>query len=88
MNLFINYSKYMFKFSHHGHNLNLMVPFTTSKYGNRSFSVIGPKIFNNLPLHDSTSISIESFKCSVKTYLFKNFLMQIEVLSLLVPLTE
>ena len=64
------YLQDMFQFSHHGHNLKLMVPATISKYGDKSFSVIGPKIFNNLPLHVTTSISLDSFKCSLKTYLF------------------
>ena len=64
------YLQDMFKFSHHGPNLKLMVPFTTSKYGDKSFSVIGPRIFNKLPLHVTTNISLESFKCSLETYLF------------------
>ena len=43
---------------------------SSSKYGNKSFSIIGPRIFNNLPLYVTTSISVQSFKQSLKTYLF------------------
>ena len=64
------YLQDMFRFSHHGHTLKLIVPLSLTKYGSRSFSVIGPKIFNNLPLHITTSISKEAFKSSLKTYLF------------------
>ena len=60
----------MFKYSHHGHSLKLIVPYSSSKYGNKSFSIIGPRIFNNLPLYVTTSISVQSFKQSLKTYLF------------------
>ena len=64
------YLQDMFRFCHHGHTLKLIVPLSLTKYGSRSFSVIGPKIFNNLPLHVTTSISTEAFKSSLKTYLF------------------
>ena len=64
------YLQDMFKYSHHGHSLKLIVPYSSSKYGNKSFSIIGPRIFNNLPLHVTTSISVQSFKQSLKTYLF------------------
>ena len=40
------------------------------RYGNKCFSIIGPRIFNKLPLHVTSSISTESFKQSLKTYLF------------------
>ena len=64
------YLQDMFKYSHHGHVLKLIVPYSSSKYGNKSFSIVGPRIFNNLPLHVTTSISVQSFKQSLKTYLF------------------
>ena len=64
------YLQDMFRFCHHGHSLKLMIPFSLTKYGSRSFSIIGPKIFNNLPLHVTTNISTEAFKSSLKTFLF------------------
>ena len=64
------YLQDMFRYSHHGHVLKLIVPYSSSKYGNKCFSIIGPKIFNKLPLHVTSSISTESFKQSLKTHLF------------------
>ena len=64
------YLQDLFRFCHHGHSLKLIVPSTSSSYGDKSFSVIGPKLFNNLPLHVTTSSSLESFKISLKTFLF------------------
>ena len=64
------YLQDFFRFCHHGHTLKLIVPSTSSRYGDRSFSVIGPRLYNNLPLHITTSLSLESFKTSLKTYLF------------------
>ena len=43
-------------------------------YGDRSFSVAGPKLWNNLPLQIRKSSSIQSFKKELKNHLFKNFL--------------
>ena len=43
-------------------------------YGDRSFSVAGPKLWNNLPLKIRKSSSIQSFKKELKSHLFKNFL--------------
>ena len=43
-------------------------------YGDRSFSVAGPKLWNNLPLQIRKSSSIQSFKKELKSHLFKNFL--------------
>ena len=64
------YLQDLFRFCHHGHSLKLIVPSTSSSYGDKSFSVIGPKLFNNLPLHITSSSSLESFKISLKTFLF------------------
>ena len=52
--------------------LKLIVPYSFSKYGNKCFSItiIGPRIYNKLPLHVTSSISTESFKQSLKTHLF------------------
>lgn len=64
------YLQDFFRFCHHGHTLKLIVPSASSRYGDRSFSVIGPRLYNNLPLHITTSLSLASFKTSLKTYLF------------------
>ena len=60
------YLQDMFRYSHHGHVLKLIVPYSFSKYGNKCFSItiIGPRIYNKLPLHVTSSISTESFKQS------------------------
>lgn len=42
-------------------------------YGDRSFSVAGPKLWNNLPLQIRKSSSIQSFKKELKSHLFKKF---------------
>ena len=65
------YLKDMFNYAHHGHTIRLMVPYRTSKgYGDRSFSVAGPRFFNALPNSVKQSLSVETFKSSLKTYLF------------------
>ena len=42
-----------------------------SNYGDRSFSVVAPKLWNSLPLELRKSETIPSFKSNLKTYLFK-----------------
>ena len=64
------YLQEMFRFSHHGHSLKLMIPNTSSSAGQRCFSVVGPKIYNNLPASVKMSYTVEMFKNSLKTYLF------------------
>ena len=59
------YIQDMFHYTHHGHTLKLMVPSFNSKYGERSFSVVAPKIYNRLPT------TMETFKAFLKTYLLK-----------------
>ena len=41
-----------------------------TKYGKRTFSYAGPKLWNALPLHVRTEEKIETFKRQVKTLLF------------------
>jgi len=41
------------------------------KFGDRAFSVAGPRIWNDLPRHIRESPSVASFKQAVKTHLFK-----------------
>ena len=38
-------------------------------WGDRSFSIAAPHLWNQLPLHIKTSTSIHSFKTSIKTHL-------------------
>ena len=65
-----DYLRDMFSYSHHGHSLKLIVPHTTSQAGQRAFSVIGPKIYNNLPASVKMCYSMDMFKVNLKTYLF------------------
>ena len=61
----------MFNYAHYGHTIRLIVPHRATKgYGDRSFSVIGPKFFNVLPETVKQSLTVDSFKSSLKTYLF------------------
>ena len=45
---------------------------TSKRYGERAFAVCGPMLWNSLPLHIRQSDSVETFKCSLKTFLFRN----------------
>ncbi len=50
------------------------VPFNKRKiFSDRSFSKIGPKLWNNLPLSLKQLSSIECFKRNLKTHLFKDY---------------
>ena len=40
-------------------------------YGDRSFSVLGPRLWNELPLHIKSSATTAVFKLALKTHLFK-----------------
>jgi hypothetical protein len=64
------YLQELFRYCHHGHTLQLMVPQVNSKYGQRSFSVVGPKLFNKLPTYVKTALNVDIFKTELKTYLF------------------
>ena len=44
---------------------------TTATYGDRAFSIAAPKLWNTLPDAIKLSSTINSFKASLKTYLFK-----------------
>ena len=50
--------------------LYLNIPRVDSKKGEASFDFCGPKTWNNLPYELRSSISIESFRKKLKTYLF------------------
>ena len=62
----------------HGHSLKLMVPEANSKLGTRSFSNIGPRIYNKLPSSVTESENIAQFKNSLKTYLFNMSLTDLD----------
>ena len=57
-------------------NSNLLeVPKTKLKqYGDRSFAKAGPSVWNSLPLSVRSASSANSFKTSLKTYLFRKYL--------------
>ncbi len=61
----------MLKFANFNHFIHLVEPRTVSNFGDRSFHKVAPKLWNELPLDIKTSASLESFKVSLKTYLFK-----------------
>ena len=44
---------------------------TSVTYGDRAFSVAAPKLWNNLPSSIKQSSTIDKFKSSLKTHLFK-----------------
>ena len=46
-------------------------PKTQKNYGDRAFSMCGPKLWNKLPLELRQKCSVESFKKGLKTHLFK-----------------
>ena len=49
----------------------LIVPFTKKKtFADRSFSVVGPKYWNELPNELCMQTNLESFRRNLKTYLF------------------
>ena len=46
-------------------------PRTRRKWGDRAFSVAGPKLWNELKEEVKSSRSVDCFKKELKTYLFK-----------------
>ena len=53
----------------------LREPSIHKKYGERAFSVVGPRLWNALPIEIKSSPSVDSFKSVLKTYLFKKHTM-------------
>ena len=49
---------------------HLDVPRSITKFGDRSFCVCGPKLWNALPARIRNSASVSSFRKSLKTFLF------------------
>ena len=52
----------------------LVVPRSrTTHYGDRAFSILAPKLWNNLPHNIKEASSVPTFKKRLKTYLFQKF---------------
>ena len=49
----------------------LSVPRTASSIGDRTFFVVGPKLFNNLPDDLKHTDNVSAFRKKLKTYLFQ-----------------
>ena len=64
------YLQDMFRYVHHGHTLKLITPPARTRYGERSFSVAAPRLYNNLPTYITSSDSVTDFKNKLKTFLF------------------
>ncbi len=54
-------------------NRQLCIPRSKNKYGERSFLVSAPTLWNSLPFAIRNSSSLDSFKRSLKTFLFKQY---------------
>ncbi len=65
------YLNEMFNYVNFNHFIHLAEPRVNSSYGDRSFKKVGPNLWNNLPLEVKSCTSLESFKTSLKTHLFK-----------------
>jgi len=52
-------------------NVLFDVPRTYSQFGDRRLSVMGSKLWNNLPAQIRDSESVSQFKSQLKTHLFK-----------------
>ena len=75
-----SYLQELFTYAHHGHNLKLIVPTFNTSYGNNSFSVIGPKLWNRLPNNIKSATDINLFKKLLKTFLFNLSLNEVKML--------
>ena len=51
-------------------SLDFIVPLTTTKFGDRAFSVDGPTVWYSLPESVRSADTLASFKLKLKTYLF------------------
>ena len=47
---------------------------TRTKFGDRAFSIAGPKAWNNLPQSVRSADSLDSFKRKLKFYLFNSYI--------------
>ena len=54
--------------------IKLYIPKVTRQtVGNRSFSVMGPRLWNDIPNEVKECANIETFKIKLKTFLFNKF---------------
>ena len=65
-----SYLQNLLHYESYGSKVRLHVPLTYSSYGSRAFSVAGPKLYNLLPTKIKESSSLQTFKKSLKCYLF------------------
>ena len=56
------------RMTRHGHTSKLMVPSFNSKFGERSFSGVSPKIYNRMPTTITSAESLVSFKAFLKVF--------------------
>ena len=59
-----------------GQNL-LVVPSTTTAYGDKSFRMVAAKLWNGLPSSLRCATQLQSFKSGLKTVLFKEHYYQL-----------
>ena len=64
------YLQDILSYAHYGQRVRLVVPFANSRYGQRSFSVAGPRLYNRLPCNIRSVEDINLFKNNLKTHLF------------------
>ena len=51
-------------------NLNLFLPRSRLKFGERAFRIVAPKVWNTLPLNVRQISNTQAFKRNLKTFLF------------------
>ena len=58
-----------------GEAFQLCQPFTKSRFGDNAFTSFAPKLWNALPItvKSAKTVTVESFKRQLKTYLFKSY---------------
>ena len=49
----------------------LKQPPSRTSYGDRAFSVVGPRLWNSLPIYIRNCDTVSSFKSCLKTFLFR-----------------
>ena len=64
-------SDMIFYCSTQSHLPQLFEPHTVTKYGDRAFSKAAPSLWNKIPAGIKNCTTLDSFKCVLKTHLFK-----------------
>ena len=65
------YFQELFQYFSHGDSFRLDVPAVRTSYGSSALSVIGPKVYNSLPINITDAETIGISKRKLKTYLFR-----------------